>query len=89
MESQYNKELMDDMVCNLKSEMRKREVKFRYNKKNGELREALGTLNSEIYGEENEPFGNGKSVSENQVRYYDLNSKGWRSFIADNLIDFE
>ena len=59
------------------------------NKKNGELREALGTLNSEIYGKENEPNGTGKFVPENQVRYYDLNSQGWRSFIAENLIDFE
>lgn len=89
MVSQDNKELMEYMVRNLKSEMRKREVKFRYNKKNGELREALGTLNSEIYGKENEPNGTGKFVPENQVRYYDLNSQGWRSFIAENLIDFE
>ena len=89
MESVENKELVNEMVRQLKAEMRTREVRFRYTKKNGEIREALGTLNSEIYGSENEPSGNGKPTPENQVRYYDLNSNGWRSFLAENLIDFK
>ena len=89
MESIENKELVKSMAFELKAKMREGEVKFKYTKKNGEIREALGTLNSDVYGKENEPKGNGYSVPENQIRYYDLNSKGWRSFIIDNLISYE
>lgn len=89
MESIENTELVKNMAYELKAKLREGEVKFRYAKKNGEIREALGTLNSDVYGKENEPTGNGRSVPENQIRYYDINSKGWRSFIIDNLIDYE
>ena len=78
-----------EMVKELKNELRKREVRFKYQKKDGSTRDAIGTLNSKIYGKENEPTGNGKVVPENQVRYYDLNSEGWRSFLSENLISFE
>jgi len=89
MESIENKELVNYMVFELKAKMQKGEVKFKYTKKNGEIRDALGTLNVDVIGKENAPSGTGKQVPENQIRYYDLNSKGWRSFIADNLISFE
>ena len=89
MESIENKELVKNMAFELKAKMRNGKVKFKYTKKNGEIRDALGTLNSDIYGKENEPTGNGYSVPEDQIRYYDLNSKGWRSFIIDNLISYE
>lgn len=80
----------EDLVNGLKEELRKRKVKFKYIKKDGTEREAFGTLNSDIYGKENEPSGNsGRVVPENQVRYYDINSEGWRSFIAENLISYE
>lgn len=78
-----------DFAKELKQELRKREVKFSYWKKDGSVREARGTLNSEIYGKENEPSGNCRAVPENQVRYYDLNAQGWRSFLAENLIGWE
>ena len=78
-----------EMVKALKEELRKRSVKFKYTKKDGSERDALGTLNVDVMGEENAPSGTGKQVPENQIRYYDLNSEGWRSFIAENLISFE
>lgn len=89
MESIENKELVQDMVRQLKAEMKVREVKFTYQKKDGSIRDAKGTLNSEIYGKENAPIGRGKNIPENQIRYYDTNSGGWRSFLSENLIDFE
>ena len=89
MENRENIEIVQQMVRELKNEMHKREVKFKYTKKNGDLREARGTLSSEIYGSENEPSGSGRAVPENQVRYFDLDSNGWRSFIEENLISFE
>lgn len=78
-----------DFAKELKQELRKREVKFSYWKKNGSVREARGTLNSEVYGKDNEPSGSSRSVPENQVRYYDLDAQGWRSFLAENLIGWE
>ena len=73
----------------LKNKMREGEVQFIYKKKNGEERMALGTLNKELYGKENEPKGTEKPYPENVVRYYDMNSAGWRSFIAENLVSVE
>lgn len=78
-----------DFAKELKQELRKREVKFSYWKKDGSVREARGTLNSEVYGKDNEPTGSGRPVTENQVRYYDLDAQGWRSFLVENLIGWE
>lgn len=89
MKSTGDKELVKNMVFELKAKMREGEVKFKYTKKNGEIREALGTLNSDVYGKENEPIGKGYKAPENQIRYYDLNSNDWRSFLIDNLISYE
>ena len=80
---------VEDLVKELKQELHKREVKFSYWKKDGSIREARGTLNSEVYGKDNEPTGSGRPVPENQVRYYDLDAQGWRSFLAENLIGWE
>ena len=88
MESIENKELVQDMVRQLKAEMKVREVKFMYQKKDGSIRNAVGTLNPSIYGSENAPIGSNKTIPENQIRYYDTNSDGWRSFLSENLISF-
>ena len=64
-------------------------VEFKYTKKNGEERTAKGTLNIDIYGKENEPKGTGYNISDDNIRYYDLNSEGWRSFIFNNLIEWD
>lgn len=78
-----------DLVNGLKQELYKREVKFSYLKKDGSVREARGTLNSEVYGKDNEPTGSVRIIPENQIRYYDLDAQGWRSFLSENLIGFE
>ena len=64
-------------------------VEFKYTKKNGEERTAIGTLNIEIMGSENAPKGTGYEITDTNIRYYDLNSNGWRSFIIDNLIEWK
>jgi len=63
-------------------------VKFSYKKKNGEIRTATGTLNVNVMGEENAPSGKLESYNEDTIRYYDLNSEGWRSFLVENFIEF-
>ena len=77
------------LIEQLKDKLHKGEAKFIYKKKNGEERTARGTLNKEIYGEANEQKGTAKSIPEGQVRYFDLDSNGWRSFITENLISVE
>ena len=63
-------------------------VEFMYTKKNGEERTAHGTLNLEVMGEENAPKGTGYEATDNQIRYYDTDSKGWRSFLTENFVDW-
>lgn len=64
-------------------------VEFKYTKKNGEERTAVGTLNLDIMGHENAPKGTGYDAADTNIRYYDLNSDGWRSFVVENLIEWK
>ena len=64
-------------------------VEFSYEKKDGTIREARGTLNSEVYGSENEPKGTGKKGPENIIKYFDLDKEGWRSFDESKMIDWK
>ena len=64
-------------------------VEFKYKKKNGDERVAKGTLNVEVMGEENSPKGTGYEITDSNIRYYDLNSEGWRSFVTENLIEWK
>lgn len=64
-------------------------VEFKYKKKNGDERVAKGTLNVEAMGEENSPKGTGYDITDSNIRYYDLNSEGWRSFVVENLIEWK
>ena len=64
-------------------------VEFKYTKKNGDERTAKGTLNIEVMGEENTPKGSGYETPDNVIKYYDMDSNGWRSFITDNLIEWK
>ena len=75
-------------AADFKSLLRSGIVEFKYTKKNGEIRDARGTLSIDVMGKENEPKGGGKEYPENVIRYYDLNSKGWRSFLIENLIEY-
>lgn len=79
---------LDFNVGEFKKALHNGKVEFKYLKKNGEEREALGTLNLEIMGEENAPKGSGVETPDTTIRYYDLNSEGWRSFIIDNIISW-
>lgn len=89
MKNNYDFDTVTKMVSELKQKMRNGTVKFKYFKKNGDIREAVGTLNSDVYGEENKPNGNGGKTPDNQIRYFDVNSNGWRSFLIENFISYD
>lgn len=80
-------EVKDVNIVEFKNALHKGKVKFSYSKKDGSVRDAVGTLVIDIMGEENAPKG-GYASPVNTIRYYDLNSNGWRSFIIDNLISW-
>jgi len=76
-------------IVNFKNALHKGVVEFKYKKKNGEERLAKGTLNVEVMGESNAPKGTGYDITDSNIRYYDLNSEGWRSFVVENLIEWK
>lgn len=90
MEETYNvgERIHEVYMLKFKNALHKRVVEFQYKKKNGELRTAHGTLSEEFIGEDNMPKGTGIDVSDNVIRYYDIDSKGWRSFLIENFIDW-
>lgn len=63
-------------------------VEFKYNKVNGEERTARGTLHETAIVEAGGslPKGAGIEMSDAVVRYFDLNSNGWRSFKVENFV---
>ena len=75
-------------INEFKKALHKGKVKFSYIKKDGSIRDAVGTLNIDVMGEDNKPKGTGYEITDSNIRYYDLNSEGWRSFITDNLIEW-
>jgi hypothetical protein len=65
-----------------------------YNKLDGSTRYAFGTLNTSIIPEENRPKTNVDLVKDKEesithtglIHYYDMDRKGWRCFLVDNLV---
>lgn len=73
----------------IKNRLASGDVHFTYRKKDGTEREAYGTRNTDIITiNDAMPSGNGVEKS-GVIAYYDLNSKGWRSFKTENFIGFK
>lgn len=74
-------------IKNFKKKLHEGVVEFKYNKVNGEERTARGTLHETAITEDGGSMPKGSmNVSEESIRYYDLNSNGWRSFRVENFI---
>lgn len=63
----------------LQAQLAAGEVKFRYRKMNGEIREAVGTLKNMVT--ETASAFNGTAMF-----YFDIEKKGFRSFAVANLV---
>lgn len=59
-----------------------------FKKKNGEIRELLGTDNLARIPKEHHPKGTGK-ISEEVEALFDLEKKEWRSYRKDSIISKE
>lgn len=86
-------EMKADEVMLLESEMMKRAMRFRFVKKDGTMREAVGTLQREKMVQADgslwEPVGAEKPEVPTLVKYWDLTVQNWRQFNVFNLIAVE
>ena len=86
-------EFKADEIMLLESKMLETAVRFQFKKKDGSLREAVGTLRREKMVQEDgtlwEPVGEPKPESPVFVKYWDLTVPGWRQFNIFNLVAVE
>ena len=71
-------------IVDLKERLHNGEVTFEYKKKDGTIRRARGTLRMDVIPEQYWPVL--RPTAPDNVRYWDLDSEGWRSFIPDNFV---
>lgn len=72
----------------LKKAMHEGEVHFKFKKKDGSIREAVGTLLMDIIPAEHHPSDSIDYVQKDDItRYFDVEKSAWRSFINENYID--
>lgn len=82
-------ERIENFVTEFKNKLHEGVVAFSYQKKDGSTREAHGTLKNEILKENNaEPKGTGKEVSDDIIRYFDVDKNAWRSFSVYSFIEY-
>lgn len=86
-------ETQADEVMLLESAMLERAVRFQFKKKDGSLREAVGTLKRESMVQPDgsiwEPVGESKPDVPTLVKYWDLTVQAWRCFNVFNLVAVE
>jgi len=87
-----------DEIMLLESRMIETAVKFQYKKRDGSVRDAVGTLNRDLMVLEDgslwqpAPKKEGakpRAVNPNIFGYFDLDKKTWRSFVMSDLIAVE
>ena len=86
-------EMKADEVMLLESKMLETAVRFQFRKKDGSLREAVGTLNRDKMVQADgslwEPIGEARPDVPTLVKYWDLTVQSWRSFNVFNLVAVE
>ena len=79
-----------EMATELRQALKKDIVRFSYFKKDGSLREAVGTRN---LNKAEEKIGCAipapKTDQVNENAYFDLDKKAWRSFIPENVVSID
>lgn len=72
------------LLLKLKLQMKQRTVQFFYQKVNGEIRQAFGTLKDDVI--DDNVKGTGRKPNENLFTYFDTERGEFRSFKKFNLI---
>lgn len=82
-----------DEIMLLQEKMLEQAVKFQFRKKDGSVRDAVGTLKREKMIQEDgsvwEPVGEVRPDVPTLVKYWDLTVQSWRSFNVFNLVSVE
>lgn len=82
-----------DEVILLESKMMEQAVKFQFTKKDGSVRDAVGTLNRALMVQEDgslwEPKGEAKPDVPSLMKFWDCVAKGWKCFTCVNFIAME
>lgn len=75
----------------LKEKMQNEAVPFRYTKKDGTIRDAIGTTDLHLirtaFGEEYLPKGTAENIPTDVTRYFDCDVMEWRSFRNELYIE--
>ena len=86
-------EIKADEVMMLESKMLEQAVKFQFKKKDGSIRDAIGTRKRELMVQEDgkvwEPVGAQKPECPTTLGFWDLEKKDWRCLIVSNLVAVE
>lgn len=86
-------EMKADEVMMLESKMLEQAVKFSFVKKDGSLREAVGTLDRSKMVQEDgslwEPKGEAKPDVPSLLKFWDLVAHSWKCFTVSNLVAVE
>jgi len=61
------------------------EVSFKFRKVDGSIREAKGTLNSDLIPVDQRTSAEIKADAQT-IAYFDLTAQGWRSFRSDSIV---
>lgn len=81
------KEKLDKVsMKTLRSMLKKGVVKFKYEKKDGTIRTAEGTLKKSLIPELDRDGGAESDFPDDCFGYYDLGKDDWRMFIRDNFL---
>ena len=79
-----------DEIMLLQEKMMEQAVKFQFRKKDGSVRDAVGTLKRTLMRQEDgslwEPKGESKPEPAGVVRYFDLEKLMWRCFTVTEFI---
>jgi len=76
-------------MTELREKLAAGEVFVRFEKRDGSIREMRCTTNPLLIPKDKEPKNAHITVSSDQVRVYDLENKGWRSFNVNSLVSYE
>jgi len=83
-------EFKADEIMLLQSKMTEQAVKFQFKKKDGSIRDAIGTLKRALMKQEDgtlwEPKGEGKPEPASVVRFFDVEKGAWRCFTVTDFI---
>lgn len=98
-DEELNESMSDSDVAEFKKKLSAGEVKFKYMKKDGSERTAVGTLDPKLMNLPEKKTSSdidnaaakqkkARKLPADSVFYYDLESKGFRSFKMSNFIEY-